>query len=425
MPDTGASSHFTPCLSDMKEVEEGLDLGVEVADGHIVQCTARGIVEINMIADDGLTLKAFLHGVIYVPGLKRRLFSVTAFASRGHYAIVRKNEIQLMFGNEGRPLTLMLRNGMPIANNATLKQSVSIPEYEQQKHKKKIDLELAHARFIRPSRALLAASSAEVWNDLSIRMSPDSDCISCRISTMKATARIKHPSTPVSKPGQVIYLDILPAVSDDSLTPKSYFPDLLILVDAFSRFTRVIGMSNKSTKSITAALSVFAAEHRLISSVKLWKIEKIKGDAGSEFNSTEFEQFCLDRRISVSFASPKHQEGNHFAERTWQSLRKLAQSMLVHARLPDMYMYHALLHACHVFNVLPLKDLVTGDGIITTPYELFVGSKPRVGHFRVFGCPCIAKKWTISVHGKPEDNSKGTQRGIRGIHLGFSPTQKG
>jgi len=114
MPDTGASSHFTPCLLDLQEVEEGLDLGVEVADGHIVKCTARGIVEINMIADDGHPLKAYLHGVIYVPGLKRRLFSVTAFASRGHYAIVRKNEIQLMFGQEERPLTLMLRNGMPV-----------------------------------------------------------------------------------------------------------------------------------------------------------------------------------------------------------------------------------------------------------------------------------------------------------------------
>ncbi len=64
MPDTDASSHFTPCL-------EGLDLGVEVADGHIVKCTARGIVEINMIADDGLPFKANLHGVINVPGLKR------------------------------------------------------------------------------------------------------------------------------------------------------------------------------------------------------------------------------------------------------------------------------------------------------------------------------------------------------------------
>jgi hypothetical protein len=53
---------------------------------------------------------------------------------------------------------------------------------------------------------------------------------------MKATARIKHPSTPVNRPGQVIYVDILPAVSDDILTPKSYFPDLLILVDVFSRW---------------------------------------------------------------------------------------------------------------------------------------------------------------------------------------------
>jgi hypothetical protein len=35
-----------------------------------------------------------------------------------------------MFGNEGRPLTLMLKNGMPVANNTTLRQSVSIPEHE-------------------------------------------------------------------------------------------------------------------------------------------------------------------------------------------------------------------------------------------------------------------------------------------------------
>ncbi len=78
-----------------------------------------------------------------------------------------------------------------------------------------------------------------------------------------------------------------------------------------------------------------------------------------------------------------------------------------------------------MFNILPLKDLVTLDGTVSTPFELFVGTTPMVSHFRVFGCPCIAKKWTISVDGKPEDNSKGTQRGIRGIHLGFSPTQKG
>ena len=59
-------------------------------------------------------------------------------------------------------------------------------------------------------------------------------------------------------------MDILPPVSAENLTPKSHFPDILILVDDFSRFTRVIGMSNKSSQSVIEALTTFAAEHRLI-----------------------------------------------------------------------------------------------------------------------------------------------------------------
>jgi hypothetical protein len=50
MPDTGAFTHFAPCLLDLQEVKEGLDLRGEVADGHLVKCTARGIVEVNIIA---------------------------------------------------------------------------------------------------------------------------------------------------------------------------------------------------------------------------------------------------------------------------------------------------------------------------------------------------------------------------------------
>jgi hypothetical protein len=128
----------------------------------------------------------------------------------------------------------MLKNGVPVANNATVKKFTTVPEnVKQQSQKKRIDLELVHARFVRPSRALLAATNAEVWNHLTIRMSPDSDCISCRISTIKATARIKHQSIPVTKPGQVIYVDSLPPVSAESLPHKSNFPALLKLVDDF------------------------------------------------------------------------------------------------------------------------------------------------------------------------------------------------
>jgi hypothetical protein len=109
-------AHF-PTLNPFFGFEQsgkGLRFRSRNSYGHVDKCKARGIVEINMIADDGPPLKAHLHGVIYVPGLKRRLFSITVFAIRGYYAIVRKNEIQLIFGQEERPLTLMLKNGMPL-----------------------------------------------------------------------------------------------------------------------------------------------------------------------------------------------------------------------------------------------------------------------------------------------------------------------
>ena len=70
LPDSGASSHLTPHLADLVHVEEELDLGVEVADGHIVKCTARGCVTIDMTDDDGFPLQAQLYDVIYIPGLK-------------------------------------------------------------------------------------------------------------------------------------------------------------------------------------------------------------------------------------------------------------------------------------------------------------------------------------------------------------------
>ncbi len=94
---------------------------------------------------------------------------------------------------------MMLKNGMLIAKNATIKHTSTVPDnVKQQSLKKWFDLELAHARFVRPSRALFVASSSEDWNDLTIEMSLDSDCISCRISTIKATARIKYQSTPIT-----------------------------------------------------------------------------------------------------------------------------------------------------------------------------------------------------------------------------------
>jgi hypothetical protein len=79
LPDSGATQHMTPCRADLFDVVEGQNLGVEVADGHIINCSITGKIRLTMTDDNGNALNAVLHDVMYVPGLSRRLFSITRF----------------------------------------------------------------------------------------------------------------------------------------------------------------------------------------------------------------------------------------------------------------------------------------------------------------------------------------------------------
>lgn len=138
-------------------------------------------------------------------------------------------------------MTIPLTNSILLALNTTFHPKSTIPESQQHDKKnqcKQVALESLHAGHgHRSCRALLAASNHNVWGDVVIFMSPDTECISCCISMVHATACKSHPATPTSKPGELIYMDILPAASDRGLTPKTTSPHMIIFVDACSHFS--------------------------------------------------------------------------------------------------------------------------------------------------------------------------------------------
>jgi hypothetical protein len=106
LPDSGATQHMTPCRADLFDVVEGQNLSVEVADGHVIQCSVTGNIRLSMTDDNGDPLNAVLHDVMYVPGLSRRLFSITRFARHGHYATIRSGSTTLYFGEWQSHVTL-------------------------------------------------------------------------------------------------------------------------------------------------------------------------------------------------------------------------------------------------------------------------------------------------------------------------------
>ena len=80
---------------------------------------------------------------------------------------------------------------------------------------------------------------------------------------------------------------------------------------------------------------------------------------------------------------------NGLAERTWQSLRELAFSMMTHAHVGDEFYDYALQHAWKVFNCLPVRGLEI-EGRPATPFEMFIGDKPCLSKFKVLFCQLLS-----------------------------------
>ena len=157
-----------------------------------------------------------------------------------------------------------------------------------------------------------------------------------------------------------------------------------------------------------------------------WDLERISADAGTQFTSTEFKEECQIRRVGLTLVAPKHQEMNGQDEVTWRTVRTIAHSLMVHSRVPEIYIHLALMYTTdHIFPVLLIKDLINEDVDPTTPYKLATGTKPSVSHLRVLFCPCVVRKATAHVETKALNMRHQAQKGFRGIFVGIPQHQKG
>jgi transposase InsO family protein len=334
LPDSGATQHMTPCRADLFDVVEGQNLGVEVADSHIIKCSVTGKIRLNMTDDNGNLLNAVLHDVMYVPGLSRRLFSITRFARHGHYVTIRSGSTTLYFGEQQSPVTLTNDGSRAMAADATVineNEQHAVPSNRSHDHsanKKRASLELLHQRLgHRKCRALLDASEHGVWADTMVPMGPEEECISCEISTARASYRNKEPHTGGNYPGEYIFLDILHPVVPVGLTRDSTFPFYLILVDAYSRYACIYGIKDKSSACMIDTLTCYQADHGHVGNYMYLDIARIRADSGTQFTSEEFREHFWKAGISLSLAAPKKQFQNHLAKRSWQTISTMARSL--------------------------------------------------------------------------------------------------
>ena len=121
------------------------------------------------------------------------------------------------------------------------------------------------------------------------------------------------------------------------------------------------------------------------------KIKVLWTDRGGEFCSTKFASYYEDVGIQRHFTAPYSPQQNGVVERRNKIVVSMARSFLKEKQMPSYFWGQAVRHSVYVLDRLPTRAL--GGG---TPYEVWSGKKPDLGHIRVFGC--VAHMKIPSVH---------------------------
>ena len=147
-------------------------------------------------------------------------------------------------------------------------------------------------------------------------------------------------------------MDIVPSISPQILTSDTTFSNYLLIVDVYYKIPKLYGKEKITTEEVMDKLDMFQSRFRKIDQFGWWDLERISADAGTQFTSTEFKYECQTCGVRLTLAAPEHQDTNRQNEVTWRTLRTVEHPLMVHARVPEVYVHFALMYTTyHIFPV--------------------------------------------------------------------------
>jgi hypothetical protein len=200
-------------------------------------------------------------------------------------------------------------------------------------------------------------------------------------------------------------MDIFGLVAYVSIRRNKYG---FVIVDDYSRYTRVFFMKDKS--KVREIFKKFATRAQNEFDVK---IKRVRSDNGTEFKNTNIEEYLDEEGIDHELSVPYTPQQNGVVERKNRTLIEAARPMLDEYNTSNSFWAKAINTACHAINRLYLHKLRH-----KTAYEILTVKKPNVSYFRVFGCKCF-------ILNKKPKSSKFAPKVDECIFLGYASNAHG
>ncbi|MCO5611204.1 hypothetical protein L7F22_065454 [Adiantum nelumboides] len=278
--DSGASRHITS-RKDLFCSLDAAPAGKKVTCVNNASYPIKGVGKILITISDGSDL--CLPDVLYVPGIKKNLLSVSSLA---------KNGLRIIFEDD-RCIVRDRENGYSLITTGTLENGLFVLDrYEKQiqaciaetKTQAMQDAELWHFRFGHVGYgSLMTLQCHNMVHDLSLlEMPPRHVCEGCVLGKMHRFAFSQDGSVRATRKLQLVHSDVCGPMRTPSVGNSLYF---VTFIDDFSRFCGCC------------------------------KVQTLRTDRGGEYRSGAFQDFLGKKGIKHQCTMPYTPQQNGVAER--------------------------------------------------------------------------------------------------------------
>lgn len=376
--DTGATDHMT--YDDRYFVSyESLDIPKPVSYGNWQRGQGIGVGDIRLecVLPSGDTHFLLLKSVLFVPGLKRKLMSLSCITDRGNYGEFSNDSIVIRSPSSVLLLVADKRSGLYFARATETPSKVNVVST-------KPSLALWHERFGHVNKVYIERMAKHrIVDRLDCDLRTDRvegngvDCEPCVLSKQCKKSFPLRSTPRAAAVGARVHVVICGPIATASIANSHYF---VLYKDEFSGFRLIYFVNNRTNVFDTTQKATL----RILNEGNS-RVLKIVSDRGSEFTSARAEKFLLDNNILHEVSAPFSPSQNGFIERDNRTVTEACRAMLAGRKLPKKFWAEAANTAVYLLH----RSISRNNTV--TPYELFYGVKPKVGYLKVFGCVAYLK----------------------------------
>lgn len=362
--DSGASAHMSHCreyFSNLKEVENA---NVILGNNQTLPVKGKGVVKVQKLVNNKWC-DATINNVLYVPDLKKNLFSEGVVTEKGMK--INKDNVKAEIFDKSELVAVAERD--PSTNLYKMMFCTEVFEVNVTSSE---SLKVWHERLGHISvKTIQEMVSKGLIQGIDLSEIDTFFCEACAYGKQHMLPFKKVPNEKM-KLGERIFSDVCGPMDTPSVRGLRYF---VIFKDDLSGFREVNFIKHKS--------DVFSCFKDFANRVKNHFGHAIKvfhSDNGSEYVNHEFKNYFSKEGIRFEFTAPYTPQQNGRVERDNRTIVESARAMIYGSGVAKFLWAEAVNTAVYILN-----RTQTTQAPNSTPFELWYGKKPCLGHMRTFG----------------------------------------